>query len=101
MAYDYFSPDGNAGRPLPKVHYHIEGSMVPIYVDGEPIKSVGLCWEWANTQGHEYEIIDVRYGSIDGVLLPEIDDIIQAIQEKMGLGNSLTFPDKFSHDPKL
>lgn len=85
----------------PNLHWTIEGSMVPIYNDGDLIKSVGLCWEWANTQGREYEIIDVRYGSIDGVLLPEIDDIIQAIQEKMGLGNSLTFPDKFSHDPKL
>lgn len=85
----------------PKLHYQIEGSMVPIYVDGELIKSVGLCWEFANTQGHEYEIIDVRYGSIDGVILPEICDIIQAIQEKMGLHCVLTFPDKFTHEPKL
>lgn len=100
MSYDYFSPDGNA-TPSRNNSWTVEGTMVPIYNDGELIKTVAVCWEYCNIQGTEYEISDVRYGSIDGVILPEICDIIEAIQEKMGLHNSLTFPYKFTHEPKL
>ncbi len=101
MNYDYFSPDGNAGRSTPNSDYKIEGTMVPIYNDGDLIKCVAVCWEYLNTQGTEYEICDVQYGSIDGIILPEICDIIEVIQEKMGLHNTLIFPNKFKHEPKL
>lgn len=102
MAYDRNSTDGNASvNSIPKLHWTIAGCMVPIYNDGDLITCVGLCWEWANTQGHEYEIVDVRYGSVDGVLMPEIDDIIQTIQETMGLTATLILPDKFFHDKAL
>lgn len=102
MSYDYFSPDGNASHKH-STHNHIqtEGSTVPIYHEGTLIKTVPVCWDWCNIQGTEYEISDVRYGSIDGVILPEICDIIEAIQEKMGLHSSLTFPAKFHHDSRL
>lgn len=99
--YNIFSSDGNAVQRNTNPHYIIEGTMVPVYLDGELIKEVGLCWEWSKTPLNEYEICDVRYGSIDGVILPEICDIIEAIQEKMGLHCTLILPDKFSHDPKL
>lgn len=99
--YDYFSPDGNAAPDI-KRNWIIEGSMVPIFDhEGSLIKNVGVCWEYCNTHGSEYEIADVRYGSIDGVILPEIEDIIQAITEKMGLRNTLILPDKFTHEPRL
>lgn len=89
-------------RPTPNKFYTTEGTTCPIYDhEGELIKNVHICFDWCNVQGTEYEISDVRYGSIDGVILPEICDIIQAIQEKMGLHNSLTFPYKFHHEPKL
>lgn len=102
MAYDRNSTDGNASvNSLPKLHWTIAGCMVPIYNDGDLIKCVGLCWEWALNSYNEYEIIDVIHGSIDGLILPEADDIRQAIQEEMGLGNTLIFPDKFTHNPAL
>lgn len=75
--------------------------MCPIFNDGDLITCVGLCWEYANVRGNEYEIIDVRYGSVDGVLMPEIADIKQCIQEKIGLHCVLSFPDKFTHDLAL
>jgi len=101
MSYDRFSPDGNAGRSTPNNDWKIEGTMVPIYSDGDLIKCVAVCWEFLNTQGTEYEICDVQYGSIDGIILPEICDIIEAVQIKMGLNCSITFPNKFTHNPSL
>lgn len=87
-------------RPSPNPFYTTEGTTVPIYMDGELIKTVPVCWDWCKTQ-NEIEISDVRYGSIDGVLLPEICDIIEAIQERMGLRETLIFPRRFHHDAKL
>jgi len=102
MSYDYFSPDGNAEREYASNVWIIEGCLVPIYDhEGSLLKTVGLCWEYRNTQGSEYEIVDVQYGSIDGIILPEIEDIIEAIQQRMGLHNTLIFPTKFKHEPKL
>lgn len=101
MGYDRNSCDGNAGRETPSKHWIIEGTMCPIYLDGDLLGCVALCWEYCNIQGSEYEIADVQYGSIDSVILPEIEDILQSIQEKMGLHNTLTFPTKFKHEPKL
>ena len=101
MAYDHFSPDGNSTRDIAK-HWRIEGAMCPIYDhEGQLIKHVAICWEYMNTQGTEYEIADVQYGSIDGVILPEICDIIEAMQIKMGLRNSLIIPTGFTHNAKL
>lgn len=100
--YDYFSSDGNAAPDRKRNNIYTEGALCPIFDhEGEIIKNVHVCWDYENTQGSEYEISDVRYGSIDGVILPEIEDIIQAITEKMGLRNTLIFPDKFHHDLKL
>lgn len=99
--YDIFSSDGNALQRNTNPHYIIEGTMVPVYLDGELIKEVGLCWEWSKTPLNEYEICDVRYGSIDGVILPDWDDVVACIQEKMGLSAILILPDKFSHDKNL
>jgi hypothetical protein len=101
MSYDYFSPDGNAGRETPSKHWIIEGTMCPIYLEGDLLGCVALCWEYCNIQGSEYEIVDVQYGSLDGVILPEIEDIKTSIQDAMGLANTLIFPNKFHHNDKL
>lgn len=91
---------GFFARPTPNPFYTTEGSEVPIYHEGTLIKTVPVCWDWCKTQ-NEIEISDVRYGSIDGVLLPEICDIIEAIQERMGLRETLIFPSRFHHEPKI
>ena len=101
MSYDRLREPG-FDKPAPTLNWYIHGCMVPIYTpDGDLIKCVGLCWEAANTEGYTYEIADVQYGSIDGIILPEIEDIHQAVREKMGLNATLIFPDKLTHNPKL
>lgn len=100
--FDRLAEPGNTMRPEKFQHWTIEGTTVPIYDhEGEPIKNVPICWEWCNHEGSTYEICDVRYGSIDGVILPEICDMKEAIAEKMGLHNTLILPDKFHHDLAL
>ncbi len=85
----------------PRLHWIIEGTYAPIFNDGDLIKCVPVCFEWAENQDGHYEIADVRYGSIDGIIMPEVIDIEQAIQEHLGLKETLIFPDKYYHDPKL
>lgn len=101
MAYDYFSPDGNAGRPLPKVNWYTDGAMVPIYIDGDLLTCVPVCFDWAYVGANHYEIADIRYGSVDGVLLPDIEDIHSSIREKFEGKVTLIFPDEMAHDSKL
>jgi len=85
----------------PRLQWRYEGTMVPIFSDGDLIKCVPVCFEWAENQDGHYEIADVRFGSIDGLIMPEVIDIEQAIQEHLGLKNTLIFPNKFTHDKAL
>jgi len=85
----------------PRLHWYIDGCMVPIFNEGDLIKCVGLSWEWAHNQDGHIEIACIEYGSIDGIIMPEIEDIHQAIQEQMGLRNTLIFPDTLTHNSKL
>lgn len=99
--YNIFSVDGNAGRPLPKLNWYTEGTTAPIYVDGDLLTSVNVCFDWANVEGNHVEISDIRYGSVDGVLMPDVEDIHSAIQECFEGKRNFIFPDTMSHDKNL
>lgn len=100
MSYDYLSVDGNAGRE-PSLRYKSDRTVVPIYnLEGDLIGEVPVTFSYANTAGFNYEITDVIYGDLLNVK-PEFVDIVQSIQERIGMMNSLSIVGNFTHEPAL
>lgn len=99
--YNYFSPDGNAPTPK-KMHWLTESTDCPIYLDGEEIAMVKICFDYADSfiPDTEFEVSDIRYGSIDGILMPCPDDIYEVIHEFLN-STKIVFEDKLTHEPKL
>jgi len=88
--------------PEPRLHWITEGTTVGIYDAGDLITAVPVCFDYAsdpNTNG--FLISDVRYGSVDGVLMATIEDITEEIRNMFPSGTILTFEDEFHHEPRL
>lgn len=92
---------GKPNATEPSLSYWSERTEVPIYNrEGDLMGKVLVTFSCANVQGYEYEVTDVVYGDLLNVK-PEHQEIVTAIQEKVGLGNSLVFAGSFLHDPNL
>lgn len=86
---------------VPELRYKSERTTVNIYnKDAELIGAVPITFAYAHTQGMEYEVCDVVYGDLLNQK-PEHEDIVEAIQEAVGLSASLVFAGKFQWEPNL
>lgn len=84
--------------------WYTEGTTCEVYLDGEPIGEVNICYDYAHSNqiGFDYEVADVRYGQLGGLLIPDEEDIRRAIADKLKtVEHRIIFPDKFTLEPKL
>lgn len=95
------SLDPTFDRPSPELSFKSERCLVPIYDNrGDIIGNVPVTFSCANTEGFNYEVTDVVYGDLLNEK-PEYIDVVQAIQEAVGLQSTISFVGKFSHDGNL
>lgn len=85
-------------------YWRIEDTTCPVFdPNGEIMGYVNICFDYSQypkLSEATYEVSDVRYGQLGGLLIPEAEDIRQAIEDKLG-SSRIIFPDKFNLEPKL